>query len=156
MGFTFSRGSGLNLTAYRDADYADRSKDRRPVSVTVVSLGGAAVCWASSTQKCVTLPTAQAEYVTLGETVKEDPFWGAVLSFYCPYLSGSCVRVFEDNQMSIALAGNPLKSARSKHIDVRFHLIRELLRAKKIGIQFLALEKKHAEVLTKSRVATRF
>ena len=45
-------GSGLDLTAYSDADYADESNDRRSVSGVVVALGGAAVSWASSTQRC--------------------------------------------------------------------------------------------------------
>ena len=67
-----------------------------------------------------------------------------------------CVRVFEDNQGTIALAENPLSSARSKHIDVRFHFVRELIRAKKIDIQFLASEKQHADILMKSLAATPF
>ena len=56
----------------------------------------------------------------------------------------------------IELAENPLRSARSKHIDVRFHFVRELLRAKKIDIQFLASEEQHAGILTKSLAATPF
>ena len=100
--------------------------DRRSVSGTVITLGGAAVSWASSTQRCVTLSTAEAEYVALGEGVKEALFTGAVLSFICLELSGSCVRVFEDNQGAIALAQNPHSSARRKHIDVRFHFVREM------------------------------
>ena len=127
LGLTFVRGSGLDLSAYSDADYADKANDRRSVSGTVITLGGAAFCWASSTQRCVTLSTAEAEYVALGEGVKEALFTGAVLSFICPaLLSGSCVRVSEDNQGAIALAQNPLSSARSKHIDVRFHFVREM------------------------------
>ena len=93
MGLTFVRGSGLDLTAYRDADYVDKSTDRRSVSGTVITLRGAAVSWVSSTQRCVTLSTAEAEYVALGEGVQEALFTGAVLSFICPELSGSCVRV---------------------------------------------------------------
>ena len=87
------RGSGLDLTAHRDADYADKSNDKRSVSGTVITLRGAAVSWVSSTQRCVTLSTAEAEYVALGEGVQEALFTGAVLSFICPELSGSCVRV---------------------------------------------------------------
>ena len=56
----------------------------------------------------------------------------------------------------MALAENPLTSARSKRIDVRFHVVRELLRAKKIGIQFAASEEQHADILTKSLAATPF
>ena len=83
-------------------------------------------------------------------------FTGAVLTFICPELGGSCVRVFEDNQGAIASAENPLISARSKHIDVRFYFVRELLRAKKIDIQLVASEKQHADILTKSLATTPF
>ena len=103
------------------------------------------------------MSTAEAEYVALGEGVKEALLTGrALLSFICPELSGPCVRVFEDNQGAIALAENPVSSARSKHIDVRFHLFRELLRAKKIGIQFVASEEHHVDILMKSLAATPF
>ena len=126
------------------------------MSGTIISSGGAAVNWASSTQRFVTLSTAEAEYVALGEGVKEALFTGTVLSFIFPQLSGSCARVFEDSQGGIALAENPVSSARSKHIDLRFHSVRELLRAKKIDIQFVASEEHHADILTKSLAATPF
>ena len=61
MGLTFVRGSALDLTAYSDADYANKSNGRRSVSGTVIALEGAAVCWASSPQRCVTFFTAEAE-----------------------------------------------------------------------------------------------
>ena len=136
MRLTFVRGSGLDLTAYGDADYADNSNDRRSVSGSVITLGGAAVSWASSTRRRVTLSTAEAEHVALGEGVKETLFTGAALSFICPQLSGPCVRVFENIQGGIPLAANPLRYARNMHIDVRFHFFRGLLRAKKIDIRF--------------------
>ena len=68
--------------------------------------------------------TIEAEYVALGEAVKQALFTGAVFSLICPELSGSCVRVFEDTQGAMALAKNLLRSARSKHIGVRFHFVR--------------------------------
>ena len=78
------------------------------------------------------MSTAKTEYIALGEGVKKALFTGAVLSFMCPELTRSCDRVLEDNQGAVALAENPVSSARSKHIDVRLHFVRELLRAKKI------------------------
>ena len=153
MGLTFVRGSGLDLTACSDADYADKSNGRRSISGTVVTLGGAAFSWASSTQRCVTLSTTEAEYVALGEGVKEALFTGAVLSFTCPELSRACIRVCEDNQGGTALAEIPLSSAR-KHIGVRFHFVRELIRSQKIDIQYVVSEEQHADILTKSLGAT--
>ena len=80
-GFDFVKGLGVDLTTYSDAGHADKSKDKRSVSGTVITLGGTAVSWASSTQRCVTLSRAEAEYVALGEGVKEALFTGAKLSF---------------------------------------------------------------------------
>ena len=54
------------------------------------------------------------------------------------------------------LTGNPLSSARRKHIEVRFHFVSELLRAKKIEFPFVASEERHADILTKSRAETPF
>ena len=81
-----------------DAHYADKSIGRRSVSGTVITFGGAAVSWASSTQRCITLSTAEGEHVAQGEGVKEALFTSAALSFICPELSGSRVCFFEDNQ----------------------------------------------------------
>ena len=123
VGLAFLMGSGLDLAVYSGADYADKSNDRRSVLGTGITLGGVAVSWASSTQRCITLPAAEAEYVALGEGVKEALFTGGVLSFICPELSGSCGRVFADNQGAITLAKKTLSSARSEHIDLRFHFV---------------------------------
>ena len=87
--------------------------------------------------------------------MKEALFTGAVFPLIYLELNGSCVRVFEDNQGAIALAENLLSSARSKHIDVCFHFLRELFRAKKIDIQFVASVEQYA-ILTISLAATPF
>ena len=81
-GLTFVRGSGLDLTVYSDANYADELKDRRSVSATVITLEGGAFSWASSTQRCVTFSTAEAEYVTLGEWTKVGSVYGCSLIVY--------------------------------------------------------------------------
>lgn len=83
----------------------------------------------SKTQRVVALSTAEAEYIAAGEGVKEALFVRAVLSFVAPETNGASIQVREDNQGAIALVQNPLSSARSKHIDVRFHFIRELFKS---------------------------
>ena len=102
------------------------------------------------------MSTTEDDYVALGEGVKEALFTDAVLSFSRPELIGPCVRVFEDNQRAVALAANPLGSARSKHIEVHFYFVGELLRAKKTDIQFVPSEEQHADILTQSLAATPF
>ena len=74
FGITFQRGSGLELVAFTDADYASKATDRRSVSGGATVCAGACVCWFSRTQKCVTLSTTEAEYVALADTIKEAMF----------------------------------------------------------------------------------
>ena len=81
FGITFQRGSGLELVADADADYASKATDMRSVSGGAVMCAGACVCWFSRTQKCVTLSTTEAEYVALADTIKED-FLAVRVEFY--------------------------------------------------------------------------
>ena len=74
----------------------------------------------------------------------------AVLSFIAPETWGASVKVLEDNQGTKALIENPLSSARSKHIHVLFHFIRELFKALKISVEYVALAEQHADILTKA------
>ena len=128
MGLRFVRGSGLRLSVYADDDYAVASKDRRSVSSVAVMLRDTAIGWKSSTQKCVTMATCEAEYVALCDASKETLFTEAVLVFLQPELSGMRVDVFGDNEGAKAIADDPSSASRSKHIDVKLHFIRELIR----------------------------
>ena len=128
LGITYVRGSGLSLNVYADADYVNKDNNRRSVSGIAVTLRGAVVSHASKTQRVVSLSTSEAEYIAAGDGVKEALFVRAVLSFVASETCGANVKVLEDNQGTKALIENLLISARSKHIDVRFHFIRELLR----------------------------
>ena len=94
FGITFQRGSGLELVAHADADYASKATDRRSVSGGAVMCAGACVCWFSRTQKCVTLSTTEAENVSLADTIKEVIFLRYVWSFILPGLGAACITVF--------------------------------------------------------------
>ena len=64
--------------------------------------------------------------------------------------------MFVDNEGAIALANNPLNSARTKHIDVRFHFIRELVRSKTISVKYVPTKEQHAHILTKALTSITF
>ena len=76
----------------------------------------------------------------------------AVLSFIAPETSGTSIKVLENNQGAKAQIENPLSSAQSKHIDVRYHFIRDLFRTRKISTDYVASAEKHADILTKASV----
>lgn len=150
FGITYVRGSGLDLEVHVDASYAEKEADRRSLTGIAVTVGGAVVSHASKTQRIVAMSTTEAEYIAAGEGVKEALFVRAVLSFVAPETSGAKIKVLEDNAGAKALVENPFSSARSKHIDVRYHFIRELFKLGKITIEFVPTEEQHADMLTKA------
>ena len=157
MGLRFVRDSGLRLPVYADADHAAESNDRRSVSGVAVMLGDTAIGWKSSTQKCVTTATCEAEYVALCDASKEALFTRrTVLVFLQPELSGMRVYIFGDNEGAKAIADNPSSASRSKHIDVKLHFIRGLIRTGEVRILHVGTEEQHADVLTKALWRNKF
>ena len=108
------------------------------------------MCLFSRTQKCVTLSTSEAEYVALGDAVKELLFLRQVWRFMIPGSKGMpCFPVFEDNQGALQLTKNPVSNSNSKHIDVRHHFLGELVRQGDIIVNHVPSEYQHADILTK-------
>ncbi|KAE9181472.1 hypothetical protein PF005_g22874 [Phytophthora fragariae] len=99
---------GTQLEAYPDADWAGNRDNRRSVSGMLLMLCGAPVVWRSTLQKTVALSSTEAEYMALSDCVKE-----------CVWM------IYEDNQGAMALAKNVGYQARTKHIDIRYHFIRD-------------------------------
>ena len=123
------------------------------MSGVAVTVGKLSVSWFSSTHKIIALSTTEAEYVALGDGVKEALFVKGVLSFTIPSISENCIKVFVDNDGAISLANSPLSSEKTKHIDVRFHFIRELTRSKTISVEYVPTKEQCAEFLRRhSRV----
>ena len=71
-GLMFTRGQGLGVSVYVGADYAKKANDRQ--SGVAVMCGGVCVCWKSTTQRCATLSTTEAEYIACGDGIKEALF----------------------------------------------------------------------------------
>ena len=150
--FTFQKEglSGISLEVFADADYASKATDRRSVSGGVIMCGGVSVCWFSMTQKCVTLSTSEAEYVALGDAEKELMFLRQIWRFLLPSKVMPYFPVFEHNQGAVQLAQNPVTNSNSKHIDVRHHFLRELVRQRDIKVLQVPSEYQHADILAKA------
>ena len=140
------RGSGLKLSVYADADYAAASNDRKSVSGVAVTLGDTAIVWKSSTQKCVTTATREAEYVVFCDASMEALFMRAVLVFLQLELTGMRVDISDDNEGTNAITDNPSSASRSKDIDVKLHFIRGLIRRGEVRVLHVGKAEKHTDV----------
>jgi len=115
--------SVLRLEGYSDADWAS-STDRRSISGYCFTLteGGPLISWKSRKQATVALSSCEAEYIALAATVQEGIYLVQLLNDIG--IRQESILIYEDNQGTMALAQNPVKHQRSKHIDVRHHFLR--------------------------------
>lgn len=150
-GLLYEGGSSeaLTLMAFSDADWAGDPDSRRSISSFVFLLAGCAISWSSKRQPTVALSSTEAEYKSLTEACKEA-VWavGALAELNSPQqlpMHLSC-----DNQSAIALSQNPRFHARTKHLEVQHHFIREQVANGLVQVVYCPTDLMTADVLTKA------
>jgi hypothetical protein len=114
------------LEAYVDADYAACPDTRRCVSGYVTLLRGTLVSWLAKKQPLVTLSTTEAEYVALALCIQELLYLKALFTELGLEIPDK-IPIHEDNQSCIKVATNPELHSRTKHIQVRYFFVKELV-----------------------------
>lgn len=146
--FTLSFGSGKPvLVGYTDSDMAGDVDSRKSTSGYLLIFSGGAVSWQSRLQKCVALSTAEAEFIAATEACKEMLWMKQFLS-ELGFKQTKYV-LFCDNQSAIHLAKNSTFHARSKHIDVRYHWIRDTLNNELLELEKIHTDDNGSDMLTK-------
>ena len=85
-------------------------------------LSGASISWFSGKQRTVSLSTANTEYIALSEAAREGLFLKQMFSEIGVEIG--TVLIMQDNQATISLTRNPVHHKRSKHIDIKYHFVR--------------------------------
>jgi len=139
---------GEEIKGYADADWANDGTDRRSYTSYVFVSSGCPISWASRKQKTTALSSTEAEYMALCEAAKEAHylrrFLGEIGIDEKPKIQIMC-----DNNGARKLAENPVFHARTKHIDVRHHFVREALCQGIISIEHVGTTDMAADFLTK-------
>ena len=148
LGLSYKKCADGNLIGYSDADWAGDVDDRHSTSGNVFLLAKGAVSWLSKKQATVALSTAEAEYVALSAATQEAIWLRRLLTDVGESLEDPIV-INEDNQGAIAMAKNPVGHARTKHIDIRYHFVREGVQNGAIILKYVATGEMIADILTK-------
>lgn len=156
-GLWYSRGQPgeLELLGYIDSDIAGDLDDRKSTSGGLFFLTRSPITWLSQKQKVVALSSCEAEYVA-ASTAACQAVWlaGLLQEIMGTPVTPPVLKV--DNKSAIALTKNPVHHDRSKHIQTRFHFIRECVEAGKINIEFASSADQLADILTKPLARVRF
>src|ERR1700733_4006563 len=145
---------GEGLQAYTDSDWAADEIKRRSTTGYFATLASGSVCWQSRLQKTVALSSTEAEYMALSDTGRQV-VWIESLFQELGY-NMQQIPICADNQGSIFIGSNPVQKRRTKHIDIRYHYICELIEDKKVSVFFIPGTENPADMLTKNLAAEKF
>ena len=144
----------LDICGFVDADWAGDLDQRRSTSGYVFNLFGGAVSWMSKKQSVVALSTTEAEYMAATHASKEA-VWLQRLCSSMGLVQGA-IRIDCDSQSAIFLAKNPAYHSKTKHIDVQYHFVRDMIEDKKVLLVKVDTLKNTADALTKSVSSEKF
>jgi hypothetical protein len=147
FGLWYPKGSTFDLIGYSDANYAGCKIDRKGTSGTCQFLGRSLVSWASKKQNSVALSTAEAEYIIACHCCAQLLWMRQTLRDYGCKLSK--VPLICDNESIIRMVDNPVEHSRTKHIDIRYHLLRDHQQKGDIEIAYVSTHNQLADIFTK-------
>ena len=139
---------------YVDSDFASDLDKRRSTTGYVFTMANGPICWRSILQPTVALSTTEAEYMAMAEAIKEA-IWtlGLIADLGVKQRK---IDVHCDSQSAIYLAKYQVHHARTKHIDVRYHFVREIIAEGEILVKKIASADNPADMLTKVVGASKF
>lgn len=138
-----------SIEGFSDSDFANNTADRHSYSGYVFTHAGGPISWISRKQKCIALSSCEAEYVALSEATRESIF---LQNFYSEILAKKKIQqmiINGDNQSALKLTENHVFHDRLKHIDIKYHFVREQVEKDRIQLKYLSTEEMLADIFTK-------
>jgi hypothetical protein len=148
FGLWYAKGSTFDLIGYSNADWAGCKIDRKSTSGTCQFLGRSLVSWASKKPNSGALSTVEAEYIAVGHCCAQLLWMRQTLRDYGDKLSK--VLLLCDNESAIRRANNPVEHSRTKHIDIRYHFLRDHQQKGDIEIAYVNTQNQLADIFTKT------
>ena len=153
--FVSTNGSKVELSAYADADWAGDRATRKSTSGYISMIGNSCISWRSKRQSIVALSSTEAEYVSLSYATQEVVWLRQLLS-NIGFKQTEPTKLYEDNQGAIGLSKNPKLNSRTKHIDIKFHYVREAVETNIVNVQYCPTENMTADIFTKGLARVKF
>ncbi|GJP63816.1 hypothetical protein CLOP_g20858 [Closterium sp. NIES-67] len=148
-GLLFEGGEeSLELVGYADASHASDKETRRGAYGYVYLLGGTAIMWQAKKLDDIALSSAEAEYMALFYACQEGVWLRRLLNEMDINMEGP-ITIKSDSQSAIALAQNDNWHGRTKHMDVKYHWVREQLQKKAFVFEHVGTKEQPADFLTK-------
>jgi len=145
----------FQLAAFSDADWAGCPDDRKSTSGYCTFLGPNLLSWNSKKQPTVSRSITEAEYKALANASVELIWLQSLLKELGVFLA-TAPTLFCDNIGATYLSSNPAFHARTKHIEIDYHFVRDRIALQTLSVKFVSSKDQLADILTKPVVSTRF
>jgi histone deacetylase 1/2 len=149
VGITFKKSMSTLISAFSDADWAGCIDDRRSTGGFAIFLGPNLVSWSAKKQPTVSRSSTEAEYKSLANATAEV-IWVETLLKELGIKVKEIPCLWCDNMGATYLTANPIFHARTKHIEIDFHFVRERVAKKLLDIRFVSTHDQVADGFTKA------
>ncbi|KAL9999278.1 putative RNA-directed DNA polymerase [Helianthus debilis subsp. tardiflorus] len=151
----YERNEEFKLVGFTDSDWAGSLDDRKSVSANVFMLGKGAVSWCSKKQSTVALSSTEAEYISATGGACQAIWLRRILQ-ELGLNQGQGTQIFCDSKSAIDLSRNPVLNSRSKHIELKYHFIRDMVSEGQVELLFCNTNEQLADLMTKALAKERF
>ena len=139
----------VDIQGFVDADHAGDVDDRRSITGYIFQLAGGPISWQSTSQASVALSSMEAEYMSLCEATKEASWLRQILE-ELGFNSSKAIHLNEDNVSCINFADHPGNHRATKHIDTKYHFVREQVHEGRIIVDQIGTDEQLADIFTKA------
>ncbi|KAJ9556629.1 hypothetical protein OSB04_011243 [Centaurea solstitialis] len=148
LGLWYPKDPSFELKAYIDADHAGCKLNRKSTSGSCQFLGDKLVSWSYMKQNCVSLSTAEAEYVAAASCGSQVLWMKTQLADYGYKFHR--IPIYCDSQIGIKITANPVQHSKTKHIDLRYHFIKDHVEKGNVELYFVESDLQLADLFTKA------
>ncbi|KAI3669699.1 hypothetical protein L6452_41042 [Arctium lappa] len=155
FGITYKKKGGCKLLGYSDSSYGINIEEGKGTTGIVFYLGNSPISWNSQKQPTVALSSCESEFMA-ATTGSCQALWLQRLLNALTGWKEERVTIKFDNKSAMALMKNPVFHGRSKHIDIRYHFIRECVEKNQIEVEHVSGDLQRADILTKVLARIKF
>ena len=150
-----AKSKSWEIKAYSDSDFAGDKDERKSITGYIIVLSGSPISWRYKAQPCVSLSSTESEYVALNKTVREVKFIFQLLEIMGVEAKRPA-KIMVDNIECIFLPKNKTSGEKTKHIDMKYHFIREQIKMSLVEVEFVRTNENHADLFTKNLGGEKF
>jgi hypothetical protein len=154
-GLRYDGDHDFTLSGYTDADWAGSVTDTKSTSGCCFNLGSAMILWQSRKQSSISLIIVEVEYIAACSVRCEAIRLRNLLTCLFDLEMRETV-ILCDNQSCIKMTENPVFQDRSKHIEIHYHFIRDMVQRGALKLQYISMDEQVADVLTKPLSRVKF